>query len=468
MRRCCVAVPYGETVQRGSCAHFGTRRARCDRSRPPDDAPERAVQLDPAWPEAPTSWTCWPGWACTASRPAATASATPPPTRAGMSGWTGRRSAPLRDPAPVDHACTRNSRSCRASFKIAIQRVKEDGAGHRLARQGLQLTEPAPARWAFASSSAGMGRTPAIRVVAASSCPGSRSRIPEAIVRVVQPLRPARQPVQGPHQDPGQAPASPEFIDAVRRNSPASSRRRPGNPHPEAELASAWRPPPPLLMPAAHDAQAAYADSPGVCPGAEQPPALAHKVAATALPSPHRPRSRSASRPATPPASRDGVRGCAAETASALAKRVTHEQNPGTADGAPVRPASALDRRCRRVWSRRTVGLCPTSPACPGGDLCAALANARHSPSRRQSPSASTTWTGPTTLRRRGAAHERLHLSCGHHHSGHIPASSASTGLAPSGTRSLGGSDGSRQAARPCRARDRPVVRGRRVSIVRL
>jgi sulfite reductase (NADPH) hemoprotein beta-component len=112
-------------------------------------------------------------------------------------------------------------------FKIAVTGAREDRAAIAWHDIGLQLRRRRPGRVGFrVLAGGGMGRTPVIgtevqRLRALAADPGlhrgHRARL--------QPARPARQRLQGAHQDPGQG-RGPALRDDVRRVCAAAGRRR--------------------------------------------------------------------------------------------------------------------------------------------------------------------------------------------------------------------------------------------------
>ena len=177
------------------------------RLRPLHHAPEPAVQLDPAGAGGRRDGPAGRASTCTASRPAATASATSPATRC-----AGIAPDEIVDPRPYCEILRQWSTLhpefafLPRKFKIAVTGAREDRAAIAWHDIGLQLLKNEAGEVGFkVLVGGGMGRTPVIgtrgaRVPAVAADPGlhrgDRARL--------QPLRPARQHLQGAHQDPGQ------------------------------------------------------------------------------------------------------------------------------------------------------------------------------------------------------------------------------------------------------------------------
>jgi sulfite reductase (NADPH) hemoprotein beta-component len=122
-------------------------------------------------------------------------------------GGRDRRPAPVLPKSCASGArCTPSSLSCRASSRSPSPAPREDRAATAWHDVGLQLQRNAAGELGFkVLVGGGMGRTPVIatddpRVPALEPDP----RLPRSRGARLQPLGPARQPVQGAHQDPGQ------------------------------------------------------------------------------------------------------------------------------------------------------------------------------------------------------------------------------------------------------------------------
>ncbi len=113
-----VAIPYG-TISSNQLRMLGHIARRYDRGFG-HFTTRQNIQYN--WPKleemSRTSWTIWPRSRCTPSRPAATASATSPPTITPAPPPTRSRTrASMPRSSGNGRPCIRNSRSCRASSR---------------------------------------------------------------------------------------------------------------------------------------------------------------------------------------------------------------------------------------------------------------------------------------------------------------------------------------------------------------
>ena len=158
-----------------------------------------------AWKTRPTSSRCWRRWRCTRSRPAATACGTSRPTST-------RGSPPDEevDPRPVAEVLRQWSTFhpeftyLPRKFKIAINGAREDRAATAFHDIGFRLWRDA----AGTPAGAGLGRRRHGTDTGARHRHSRRPRMaaPADLHRShparLQPARPARQHLQGTHQDP--------------------------------------------------------------------------------------------------------------------------------------------------------------------------------------------------------------------------------------------------------------------------
>ena len=201
-----IAVPYG-TLSLAPDAQARPHRPRLrSRHRPFHHAPEPAVQLAEALRHPRHPARSWPRSRCTPSRPPAIASAmsrpiilpAPPPTR-----------LPIRAPTPRSSAsgrrCIPSSASCRASSRSPSPPREHDRAAIQVHDIGLHLKRLAGGGLGFAVYvGGGMGRTPFIAKLIRDDLPeDDLLSYLEADPARLQSAGPARQQVQGAHQDPG-------------------------------------------------------------------------------------------------------------------------------------------------------------------------------------------------------------------------------------------------------------------------
>ena len=300
-------------------------------------------------------------------------------------------------------------------FKIAVTGAREDRAAIAWHDIGLQLLKNAAGEVGFkVLVGGGMGRTPIIgsvdrRVRALAADPrlhrGHRARL--------QPLRPARQPVQGAHQDPGQG----------RGPEASSTRSMPSSAHilehdldgaahliPQAELDRVS-----AQLPAAGRHRRCASRPPRSAPQADAPLAytrwLERNVHAHQLPA-YRAVTLSLKRAGQAPGDATADQMDAPPSwptrFSHGELRVTHDQNlllPWVHES--ELPALWLAAR-EAGFATPNIGLLTDMIACPGGDFCA-LANARSIPIAAADHRALRRPGRAVRHRRHRPAHQRLH-----------------------------------------------------------
>ena len=153
-----------------------------------------------------TSWPSWPTSRCMPSRPAATASATSPPTTSPASPATRSRIPRIYCEIIRQWSTFHPEFSfLPRKFKIAVTGAPHDRAAVKVHDIGLRMHRNEAGEIGFeVLVGGGLGRTPVIaktiRRVPAEAAPALLSRSDPARL---QPARPARQHLQGAHQDPG-------------------------------------------------------------------------------------------------------------------------------------------------------------------------------------------------------------------------------------------------------------------------
>jgi sulfite reductase (NADPH) hemoprotein beta-component len=372
------------------------------------------------WPSSRrrrTSWPSWPRCRCTPSRPAATASATSPPTSC-------RRGADeLFDPRPYCEIVRQWSTLAPRvlflprKFKIAFTGAKT------APRCAFTTSAIAPLRrWPASASQVfvggGLGRTPIIgktllRFLPRATCSTTSRRSCGSTT-----ARPARQQVQGAHQDPGEGPGPRR---ASRRRWRTNGRGAGAAPPAASERGRSTCPP---------TSRADYA------PAAADDPGYRRRRMQETAPLPL---GRVATWP--PP-----VPGYAIVTSVAEEDRRAARRRHRRADGRRGRPRRALQLRRDPGQPRAEPGAAPRGPrqlppcgtgasrlglatpniglltdlvCCPGGDFCS-LANARSIPvaaaiQQRFDDLDYQFDLGELELNMSGCIN-----ACGHHHVGHI------------------------------------------------
>ena len=201
-----VAIPYG-TLSSKQLRRAGPCRAPLrPRLRPFHHPAEHPVQLDQALPNCRMRWPILPKSAFTPCRPPATTCATSPRT-------SGRASRRVRSRIPASGRkscgstprCIRNSRSCRASSRSRSPPPSTTAPRSRSTTSACACYKNADGETGFeVLVGGGLGRTPFIAKTIKPFV--SRPRHPELCrgdPARLQPVRPPRQHLQGPHQDPG-------------------------------------------------------------------------------------------------------------------------------------------------------------------------------------------------------------------------------------------------------------------------
>ncbi len=381
-----------------------------------------------------------------------------------------RPAALLRDPAPVEHAAP-GVRLPAAQVQDRRHRRARRPRRHRLARhRPAAAEERRPARSASRCwSAAAWAARRSSAASSASSCPGSRSSSTSRPSCASTTARPARQHVQGAHQDPGQGRrpeasstrSNAEFrqilehdVDGARTPDSAGRAGPRGGPLPAARR--------PRRAPRR---RAAARRAGAEAPLAYTPLARAQRARAQAARLPRRDavaQARRPARPATPPATRWTAPPNWPTRFSHGELRVTHDQNlllPWVHES----ELPALWHAAREAgFATPNIGLLTDMIACPGGDFCA-LANARSIP-----VAAAITERFEDLDELYDIGDIDLHISgcinsCGHHHSGHIGILGVDKDGAEWYQITLGGSDGTHAQRRGhARQGDRPVVRRRR------
>ena len=354
--------------------------------------------------------------------------------------------------------CIPSSPSCRASSRSPSTARREDRAATGWHDIGLQLLKNDAGELGFqVLVGGGMGRTPVIGTVLREFLPwhadpelhrGDRPRL--------QPLRPARQHLQGAHQDPREG-RGPEATSTTSRPSSARSSSTTAAPHTitQAELDRVAR----RFVPPSSQTRgpSVEADRCTICTPTP-PTTRSSRAGCSATCAPHQnPALRAvtlsfkrlpARRPATRPPSSSRRAADLADRFCAGEARVTHDAEPGAALGARRRPARTLAGGARAGLASANIGLLTDMIACPGGDFCA-LANARSIPiaeaiTERYQDLDELDDIGEIDLHISGCIN-----SCGHHHSGHI----GILGVDKDGKEwyqvTLGGSDGSVRSGAP-------------------
>ncbi len=375
-----VAIPYG-LLSSAPAAHAGPHRAQLrPRLRPLHHAPEHPVQLAAARGGARHPGRSGRASRCTPSRPAATASATSPPTISPAS-----RRDEIDDPRPLASSSasgppsTRNSPTCRASSRSRSAARRPTARRRACTTSACALRSDAGEHGFEVLVGGGLGRTPIIGHVIRGSCRGGTCCLPRGHPARVQPLRPARQHVQGAHQDPGEG-AGRGGVPRRGRGGVGSTCRtarhgaRSGI---RARRASSRRRPTATLA-----GRAPTRCSPWRRTNRGSPLGAAQRRAA--------PRARLRHRGAVAQAHRHAARrrdrrdrwtrSPTWPTATASARCASrHEQNLVLADVAQAGPADAVAGAGGAGPRHANIGLLTNIICCPGGDYCS-LANARSIP----------------------------------------------------------------------------------------
>ena len=337
---------------------------------------------------------------------------------AGIAPGRDRRSAPLlRDPAPVEHAAPRVRLP---AAQVQDRRHRRRG---RPRRDRLARHRPAPAARTRPARSASRCWWAAAWAARRSSARVIREFLPwqqilvfiEADRARLQPLRPARQHVQGAHQDPREG-RGPEVHrrggSRIRATSSSVTTAAPRTLIPQAEFdrvaarfvppagrRAAPRPVHEIAAPATRPTRPTTAGCSATCT-AHQHRRLPRRDPVA--------QARWARRPATPPATRWTLAAELADRFCAGELRVTHDQNlllPWVhQDDLP-----ALWHAARKAgFATPNIGLLTDMIACPGGDFCA-LANARSIPIAAAITERFDDLDELLRHRRHRPAHQRLH-----------------------------------------------------------